>query len=55
MGFNSGFKGLITTLNTEIWPEVTLGDFNTFVCVDCRSEIRFALSPNLSEEQAHSE
>jgi len=42
-------------LNIEICPEETLGDFDMFVYVDCRSEIRFALSPKLSEEQAHSE
>jgi len=45
------YKG-ITRLSNEICPEVKLRDFNVFLCADCRSEIRFAIPPKFSEQQA---
>jgi len=38
-------KLIVTQLSNEICPEVKLCDFNVFLCADCRSEIRFAISP----------
>ena len=42
----------ITRLSNEICPEVILRDFNVLLCADCRSEVRFAISPKFSKEQA---
>jgi hypothetical protein len=44
---------LITQFSNGICPEIKLYDFNVFFFADYKPEIRFAISPKLSEEQAH--
>jgi len=43
----------IAPLSNEIFPAVKLGDSNVVVCADDGSEIRFAITPKVSEKQAH--